>query len=243
MRAYFISDTHLKPVPKTAEDAARQKKVVQFLEKITGKADILVIAGDFFDLWFDWKNIVLSQFFPVYCALRDLRKGGCQIKIVAGNHDFYFRYFLQNQLGIEVHKAEISLQIDNRKIFVTHGDSHGKNDFRYKFYKLLIRSKIFELFFGTIPPALSIQIGSFASRSSRFRKVDPKKLARKEEQLLQFAKKKIAEDGYDIVVMGHTHNPLLQKISGGIYANCGDWLTHDSYLELCDGELKLKIPQ
>ncbi len=241
MKAYFISDTHLKPVPKTAEDIARQKTVVQFLESITGKADILVIAGDFFDLWYDWKNIVLSEFFPVYYALKSLRDSGCKIKMIAGNHDFYFRYFLQNQLGIEIFKSECVLQIDNRKIFVTHGDSHGENDFRYKFYKLLIRSKIFELFFGIVHPALAIRIGSLASRSSRSRKVDEKKLTKKEAELLQFAQTKISKEGYDLVVMGHTHHPLLQSVSSGLYANCGDWLVHNSYLELQSGKAELKI--
>ncbi len=239
MRAYFISDAHLKPVPKTAEDVARQEKVVRFLKSVTGKADILVVAGDFFDLWYDWQNIVLSNFFPVYHALKSLHDSGCQIKMVAGNHDFYFRYFLQKQLGIEIFPKECVLQIDKRKILVTHGDSHGKNDFRYKFYKLLIRSKLFELFFGILHPSLAIRIGSLASRSSRSRTVDKKKLAKKETELLQFAQDKISKENYDLVVMGHTHRPLLLGVSGGFYANCGDWLVHNSYLAMEDGKIRL----
>ncbi len=239
MRVYFISDAHLKPVPKTDEDLQRQARVVKFLQGITGKADLLVVAGDFFDLWFDWKNIVLSQFFPVYCALKTLRDSGCRIKMVAGNHDFYFRFFLQKQLGIQIYRQDCSLQIDKLKIFVTHGDSHGKNDFRYRFYKFLIRSKIFELFFGIVHPALGIKVGSLASRSSRARRVDDQKLAKKEGELFSFAQAKIEQEGYDLVVMGHTHRPLLLPAGKGFYANCGDWLVHDSFLKMEDGEIKV----
>ena len=239
MRVYFISDAHLKPIPKTDADVQRQEKVAQFLQSITGKADLLVIAGDFFDLWFDWQNIVFSQFFSVYYALKTLRDSGCKIKMIAGNHDFYFRFFLQDQLGIEIYRKECVLEIDGRKIFVTHGDSHGKNDFRYKFYKFIIRSKIFELFFGIMHPSLSLKIGSLASRSSRARKVDPKKLAKKEDQLFRFAQDKIAKEGYDLVVMGHTHRPLLLPAGSGFYANCGDWLSHDSFLKMEAGEISI----
>ena len=239
MNCYFISDAHLKPVPKSSDDKERQIRVVQFLEKITGEADYLVIAGDFFDLWYDWSNIVLSEFFPVYFALKQLANSGCKIKMVAGNHDFYFRFFLQKHLNIEVCNDSCSLEIDNKKVFVTHGDSHGQNDFRYKFYKMLIRSKIFELFFGIIHPVTAIKIGSLASRSSRNRKTEIKKLQRKESDFLKFAKDKIRCEEFDLVIMGHTHNPILEKIDKGFYANCGDWLTHNSYVQLKDGDISL----
>ncbi len=239
MNCYFISDTHLKPVPKSSDDRERQIRVVKFLEKITGEADYLIIDGDFFDLWYDWSNIVLSEFFPVYFALRQLANSGCKIKMLSGNHDFYFRFFLQKYLDIEIFADSCSLEIDNKRVFVTHGDSHSQNDFRYKIYKYLIRSKIFEIFFGIVHPVTAIKIGSLASRSSRNRKTDTKKLERKENDFLQFAENKIKNENFDLVVMGHTHNPILKKIENGFYANCGDWLTHNSFVQLKDGKVFL----
>ena len=58
--------------------------------------------------------------------------------------------------------------------------------------------------------------------------------------LVRFAEKKI-EEGYRIVIMGHAHNPQKLKIDEGFYLNSGDWIVHDSYVEIIDGNAELKF--
>jgi UDP-2,3-diacylglucosamine hydrolase len=49
------------------------------------------------------------------------------------------------------------------------------------------------------------------------------------------------EEGYDFVMMGHRHKPVCKQIGKGIYLNLGDWITHNTYAEIEDGRIELKI--
>jgi UDP-2,3-diacylglucosamine hydrolase len=57
--------------------------------------------------------------------------------------------------------------------------------------------------------------------------------------MLEYARRKI-EEGYDVVVMGHRHQPACREFPGGVYINLGDWITHNTYAEFQDGHISLK---
>jgi len=59
------------------------------------------------------------------------------------------------------------------------------------------------------------------------------------DSMLVFARSKIAE-GYDVVVMGHRHQPTRKEVGNGIYINLGDWITHNTYAEFHGGQITLK---
>ncbi len=42
--------------------------------------------------------------------------------------------------------------------------------------------------------------------------------------LRQVAQTKFAEEGVEVVVFGHTHNPLCERLDGGMYLNVGTWV-------------------
>ena len=57
-----------------------------------------------------------------------------------------------------------------------------------------------------------------------------------EETLVNEAKKK----GYDGVICGHIHRPIIKNINGMLYCNDGDWVESMSALvETYSGELKI----
>ncbi|RLC45692.1 MAG: UDP-2,3-diacylglucosamine hydrolase [Candidatus Cloacimonadota bacterium] len=236
MRVYFASDFHLKFI-ENQEDKERREKVISFLDSLVGNADLLVLNGDVFDLWFTWNTVMIKGYFPILKKLADISESGCRIVFTAGNHDFWFRDFLADYLDIELFEDSFSEVIDGKSIYVTHGDLYTKNDFRYKLFRSLVRNKIVMKIFGCMHPDFALNIGRSMSRSSRKRKV-PHKLSKKREQgLIDFAKKKLNE--CDIVVMGHSHIPRLEKFDNGIYANAGDWVQNSSYLKMIDGKIEL----
>jgi len=57
--------------------------------------------------------------------------------------------------------------------------------------------------------------------------------------MMNFASNKIRE-GYDIVIMGHRHQPVFKEIGKGMYINLGDWMTHFTYAELTNEKIELK---
>ena len=42
--------------------------------------------------------------------------------------------------------------------------------------------------------------------------------------LREVAQAKIAEEGAQVVVFGHTHRPLCEQLDGGVHVNCGTWV-------------------
>ncbi len=54
-----------------------------------------------------------------------------------------------------------------------------------------------------------------------------------------YAREKIA-DGYDAVIIGHLHLPVLEKIDNGVYLNTGDFISNFSYGRMENGEFTLE---
>lgn len=237
MRVYFVSDFHLK-FQENREDRKRRERILDFFRSIKGKADILVLNGDIFDLWFDWSEVIIKGYFPLLKVLADLQENGCRLILIAGNHDFWFSGFLQEYLKMEIYPERFCEEIDGKKIYVTHGDLHTTNDLRYKLFRSLIRNRVVKFLFRILHPDLALNLGKLLSRSSRERKLPAALKSKKEEGLVKFANKMLKD--YDLVVMGHAHAPKNIELNGGNYVNLGDWIVHNSYLEMTDGNIELK---
>ncbi|MCD4651397.1 MAG: UDP-2,3-diacylglucosamine diphosphatase [Candidatus Cloacimonetes bacterium] len=239
MRLIVVSDFHLK-YDENTEDHQRCEKVLSFLVSLIGCTDMLVLNGDIFDLWYTWKRVIIKDYFQVLRTLADIHDSGCRIVITAGNHDFWFRDFLEGEIGIEIYPDFLSEIIDRKKAFFAHGDVYTSSDTRYQIYRSLIRRrwvmKIFEFFH----PDFSLKIGKQWSRSSRGHKRPSASQQRKEAGLNKKARELI-ESGYDMVFFGHSHQPHIESYMHGYYLNSGDWLQHNSYLEVIDGKPELKI--
>jgi len=238
MRVIIASDFHLK-FHENEEDIARHDRVIGFLNSLIGKTDLLILNGDIFDLWYVWKNVIIKGYFPLLKKLADIRESGCRIVFIAGNHDFWFRDFLTNFLDMEVYPNNFTEEIDGKKLLVSHGDLFTSNDLRYKIFRSLVRNRFVMWLFGILPPDLALNIGKNMSRSSRRKRSAENKMQIREKGLIEFAQKHFPN--FDIVVMGHSHLPKIMNFGNGIYANAGDWIVHNSYLELNEGKLELKF--
>jgi len=80
--AYVISDAHLGFAMQDVE-----RSPVRFLRFLHGRAGSLVINGDLFEFWFEWRRVMPRGAFRVLAALADLRESGVPILMIAGNHD------------------------------------------------------------------------------------------------------------------------------------------------------------
>jgi UDP-2,3-diacylglucosamine hydrolase len=240
MRICVVSDCHVKYVSPLPEDEQNYQALLSFLAGITGKYDLLVLNGDIFDLWFDWRYTIIKQYFPVLHRLAEIGEHGCRIVHVSGNHDFWFNDFLTEYLNIGLYKDFFSLEADGRRMLFTHGDLHTVNDLRYKLFRRFIRLRGMKWLFAAIHPDLALSLGRKISRSSRLRRISLLLQSKKNAGLEAYAARQIEKGSYDLVAMGHSHDPAVKRIGQGWYANSGDWLRHYSYLEIIDGNIELK---
>ena len=234
-RTYFIADAHLGAEEEEREQV-KMANLLSFLHFVgtTGKA--LYICGDLFDFWFEYRHAVPSYYYQVLFKLSALVKSGVTIHYVAGNHDFWLRDFLAQQVGLLLHRNSAVTAIDSKKFFILHGDGLAMDDRGYRFLKKILQNHLNIFLFSLLHPDLGVPLARFCSRRSR------NHTSRREyndNDYLEFARQKI-ENGFDCVVYAHTHRPLLQKIGEGWVLNPGDWMKEFSYGVMENGNLSLQ---
>ena len=163
MKAVFISDAHLNG---NACDGYRY--LTRFLDSLRGSADELFIVGDFFDFWFSSRNDVYPGFYDIVEKLLEIKKLGTNISFFEGNHDFFLGdYFAQ--YGIKVFSDEAVIDLDGKKLFVSHGDTVDDSNTAYLFLRRVLRSRLFYAIQKKMPSPILWRVSRIMSRISRNR--------------------------------------------------------------------------
>ena len=101
MKTLFIADVHLK-VNESGKET--REAFVRFLRTIDPtECERIILLGDLFDFWFEYKNVIFSGYFEVLAALHELQRAGVQLHLICGNHDFWSGRFLRDHLQICIH--------------------------------------------------------------------------------------------------------------------------------------------
>ena len=223
---YFISDIHLG-FENSKNEQLKRINLHAFLEHIEKDARELYILGDLFDFWFEWYHVIPKYWFPFLHRFRKMTEAGITINLIKGNHDFYLGEYLQKEIGLVCHSESSEFTLNHKRFFVAHGDGLARNDRGYRFLKKIIRNPASIFLYKTFVPAdFGIQMAKWISVSSR--SFPSKKKSSWSEEYFQFARDKF-EEGFDYVILGHLHIPMIRETGEKIYINCGDWIRSFSY--------------
>ncbi len=229
-----ISDAHIKHL-KSRE----QNLLCSFIEAIKADTATLIMVGDIFDFWVGFKDVVYREYIPILNKFLELKESGTEIIYLEGNHDFHMGdFFTDIPLSARVLKDRLEMEFDGRKALIEHGDRVDTKDYGYILLRWFLRTSLVNSIAGIIPPSLLLR---FARRLSHTSRNYLGKRHHQGEILKRFAMKKWNE-GYDIVILGHSHSPEFIYDNGRnkLYINLGDWLEHFTYLEYCNGDFNLK---
>ena len=231
--AIFVSDFHLN-----RSDKKRYAKILNFLTSLAGKYEHVFFLGDTFEFWYNDRPALLSEYSDIISLLKHLSTGGTQLHFFEGNHDICYGNFFKNQLNAQIYNECTTLEINEHKVFLGHGDELDKNNLRYYFFRALLRLKITKLVISSAPSYIVLKIALLLSKASRnlFRS---KNLKAANQKFIAFASQKLKGD-IDIVILGHSHIPKSVNLPGGYYFNCGNWLKNSSYVEFNGKTFKLK---
>ena len=141
-KIYFASDFHLGS-PNIQDSMVREKKICRWLESIQAQAKEIYLVGDIFDFWFEYKHVIPKGFERFKGTLANLTDQGVKIHFFPGNHDLWTFGYLENELGLIVHKEPLITTINNKTFYITHGDGIGAGDIRYKFASFSDKSIIY----------------------------------------------------------------------------------------------------
>ena len=221
---YFISDAHLGAVGGGAAET-QHRLLHELLDEVSARGHTLVIAGDLFDFWFEWRHVIPKQHFPVLFHLRKLVDQQIAVHYLAGNHDFRLHGFLERSVGLTTHANHLAAQIGVDSVYVFHGDGVLRSDHGYRFLKSILRNRLSQRVFSWVHPDWSWNMARGTSTTSRTMRGDRPE---DDQDYLDYARAKFAE-GFTGVVMGHTHRPWEHHEAGHTYINLGDWISHFTY--------------
>ena len=233
-KIYFASDFHLgSHTEKISKE--RERKIVKWLDFISADAHAVFLVGDIFDFWFEYKYTIPKGFIHFQAKLIDLQQKGIHIIFFTGNHDLWMFDYFQKELGIHVFHQPISLCVNQKKIYVGHGDGLGPGDTTYKWLKKIFTNKFFQRLFECLHPNVGVWIAKMWSKDSRDK--NKEHLFREEnEALFHYTKQINKKTPHDYYILGHRHKQLKMRISDkSIYYNLGEWITGSSYVSF-DGE-------
>jgi len=88
-------------------------RIARLFEKVKVDGDRLVILGDLFDFWFEYKHAIPKDHHEVLFLLRDLVKHGIRVDYVSGNHDFWMDDYFEKQIGVTLHRDHLDMEYGN----------------------------------------------------------------------------------------------------------------------------------
>ncbi len=236
-KLYLLSDFHLG-APNAAASLEREKAVVAFLESVRHDAGRIIIAGDIFDFWFEYKKAIPRGFTRLLGKLAELTDSGIPIEVFVGNHDMWMRDYFQQELNIPVHYEPKVYEWNGKRFYIGHGDGLGPGDHGFKFIKKIFRNPVCQWLFGWLHPNLGIGLANYFSRKSREKtgEADAEFLGADKEWLIIYCKEVLLKVHYDFFIFGHRHYPIDFALNErSRYINLGDWIRNFTYASF-DGQ-------
>jgi UDP-2,3-diacylglucosamine hydrolase len=228
---YFASDLHLGMHPPE-ESLMREQLFVEWLESIRKDAAELWLLGDVFDYWFEYSRVVPRGFTRFLGKLASLHDEGITIHLITGNHDIWVFNYLPQEVGLRVHRKEVTVNWGNQRFLLGHGDGLYHGDFLYRLMQSVFKNRILQWLYARLHPNGSTAFAQWWSRKSRKKHgtfgvyLGPEK-----EHQIQYAKMKLKEDpGINYFIFGHRHIAYDIHIAEHSRVIClGDWIGNFTY--------------
>lgn len=230
-KVYFASDNHLG-APTAEKSRTREKQFVAWLDSVKKDAAAIYLMGDLFDVWIEYRRVVPKGFVRVLGKLAELTDSGIPIYFFVGNHDMWMKGYFEEELGILVYYEPQEITLNNKKLFIGHGDGLGPGDKGYKRMKKVFSNKLMQFMFRWIHPDLGLRFAQYLSLRNRLISGDEDKKydGPDSEWLVHYCRKKLETRDLDYFVFGHRHLPLdIELPKNARYINLGDWIEYNTY--------------
>ena len=219
---YLISDVHLGHAPDAVE-----RSLLGFLRSLPGRAGSLMINGDLFEFWFEWRTVVPRSGVRVLAALMDLRDAGVPMTMVAGNHDCWGGDVLR-EAGVAFQMGPWEGLLGGWRSRVEHGDGlRDREDRGYRALRRVLRNPLAIRAYRMLHPDFATRLAMGSSQTSR--NYQPRDEGRGLRDVAAGTLR--ARRELELLVYGHSHVAVLERMpSGNVYANAGSWLDAPTFL-------------
>ncbi len=229
----ILSDVHLGTY------GCHASELLQYLKSI--KPRTVILNGDIIDIWQFSKRYWPATHMMVVKHIIGLIAKEIPVYYIPGNHDEMLRRFKGFNLGSLKIVNKLSLKIDDKKVWVFHGDV----------FDVVMQNSKWLARLGAVGYDTLILINRFVNFISQKLGRGKLSFSKKVKNTVKSAVKFIndfevtvcdiaAENDYDYVVCGHIHQPEIKDVKTKsktvTYMNSGDWIENLTALEYTDGK-------
>ncbi|GJG87565.1 UDP-2,3-diacylglucosamine hydrolase [Gemmatimonadetes bacterium T265] len=220
---YVMSDAHLG-----VANADVERALLTFLRSLVGRAGSLLVNGDLFDFWFEWRSVMPRRGYRVLAALADLRESGVPVTWIAGNHDCWGGDIVREDVGATFHVGPWTGTLGGWRARVEHGDGlRAREDRPYRALRRVLRHPAAIRAYRALHPDVSTGLALRSSHTSRHMRAGDGGRGLRAVALGMLE----ADPELELVVFGHTHVQALERApAGGVFANPGAWMHEPAYL-------------
>ena len=218
---FFASDVHL-----ASDTPAITARFLSFLERARREASALYLLGDIFESWVGDEDLDLSDYQPVFAALRETVQAGVAVYFMAGNRDFMVSDRVLAELGLIRLDDPYVLSTTTWQFVLSHGDLYCTDDVAYQQFRVKVRDPQAQARFLRLPYWVRRLIARWLRWRSKGRRYDAGSPA-----IIDVNEGAVEDDarrhGYATLIHGHTHRPATHDhIVDGIHVErwvLADW--------------------
>ena len=207
---FIVSDAHFG---SDEEEKARREKFFQFLEMVRERGERLILLGDIFDFWFEYRHHVNRHYLDILFHLK-MTARHVETIYVAGNHDLWIDGILED-MGIRTYRNSFAMG----NVLFAHGDNLKVG---FKTRDLLLNPVLVRLFY-MIHPDWGYAIARAVSTTSRRRNEEVDTIP---EWMWKFVLSRVEQKN---IVVGHLHVPMVEEREGKRIVCIGEWMRSYNY--------------
>lgn len=228
-----ISDAHLQ----AARDE-RAQALHRFLGGVPTMADHLVIGGDLFEFWMEYRSVIPREAFPTLVALAQVRAAGVALTVIGGNHDRWGGTFWRDQLDASFYPGTAEVELTGFTAHVAHGDGIAEAALGARLVHALLRRPVAARLFRTLPPDLGFGLVRRLAPVLAGRTGDEPRVRQAAAAQAAYARQLLARRrDLELVVLAHTHRAALEQVGERRwYLNPGPWMDGFHYARITPEE-------
>lgn len=225
-RVVVVGDAHLGSAAPGDERAFHE-----FLAAVPAFGTRLLIVGDLFDFWFEYRAVIPRKPFRTLAKLAAVVERGLPVEVFGGNHDRWGGDFWDRDLGVAFHREEADLALAGRAAHVVHGDGLAETKLGGRVIHRVFRSPLTVGAFRVLHPDLGFHLaGRLSGGLAEGNRSDAAITAAAVSQERWARRYLAAHPATQLVVMGHTHRRALVEVAPSrYYLNAGQWMRDRHY--------------
>lgn len=236
-RHLFVADVHLR-----REEVAKRDALIALIRRNARPGVHLYILGDLFDLWIgSVQREIEPEWEPLFEAFKHFVDAGGKFTIFHGNRDYMMGDDLTRTLGAETVGGARTIDLDGRKVFLTHGDMLCTGDQLYHVARRVTRGPIASILWSFFPLRWKVGFAEayrhISGRQGRSRREARHGISR---PMLR----RLVRRGVDVVICGHIHEQTEHVFRHGgrelQVKTLADWGTGGTVLEYVEGGFTLR---